>query len=189
MATITVEFDSDLDAKRLANVLRRNSKQDRESYNIKIIKREQSRTKIATPTGESVRLKPKEFEAYNKLSSAKRQKSVSEFVFFKANGTFRGSKPFPNSPYQTATPFFSNSVLGEAVFPGHTNINDIHAKLSKFLNDAHLKTGAIGDWRTTHSPKYGGFWSYRLEKFVRIHVPGFKSRNVIIYSEYKEAKI
>src|SRR5687768_10221276 len=103
-------------------------------------------------------------------------------LLFKAQGTFRGSRPAPHSPYQTATPFFSNAVLGQQIWPGDTNIDAIHQRLSIALNDRHNRLGIIGDWRETHDPQYWGYWSFYVERFVEIRVPGEKTRYDIIFS-------
>lgn len=86
-------------------------------------------------------------------------------VFFAAQGTFRGSKPSPNSPYQTASPFYSQGVLGQQVWPGGTSEEYLHHRLSVSLNDRHNRIGIIGDWRETHDTNFGGFWSYTYQEF------------------------
>jgi hypothetical protein len=107
-------------------------------------------------------------------------------ILFKAQGTFKGSKPTPNSPYQTATPFFSSAVLGQQVWPGHVSIESIHHRLSVSLNDRHKIIGIIGDWRDTHGTEFGGFWSYRVERFRKITENG-KTRNEILSTEYVDS--
>lgn len=112
---------------------------------------------------------------------------VETSILFKAQGTFRGSKPRQNSPYPTATPFFSSAVLGQQIWPGNTSIESLHHRLSVSLNDRHNRIGIIGDWRETHSPEYDGYWSYRVEKFRRIKEKGQKPRYEIIFSEFVES--
>lgn len=116
-----------------------------------------------------------------------KQTTVETLILFKAKGTFQGSKPTPNSPYPTATPFYSNGVLGQQIWPGDTPIESIHHRLSVSLNDRHSRIGIIGDWRDTHSPEYGGYWSYHIEKYRRIRTPGQKDRNEIIFEETRES--
>lgn len=107
-------------------------------------------------------------------------------LLFKAQGTFQGSKPTPNSPYPLAGPFFSNSILGQQVWPGDTSIEGLHHRLSMALNDRHRLTGIVGDWRETHDRAYGGYWSFRVEKFEEIKISGQKTRYRILYQDYQE---
>lgn len=188
MAKVTIEYDSEVDAKTLINVLKENQESDRIKYSITIIKKQESPGTVRTPTGERIKLSADETQAYNKLSTVKRRKYVYEQVFFKASGTFKGSKPDPKSPFQTAGPFYSNSILGQQIFPGYYTPKQLHDMLSRSLND-HDDNGRLGDWRLTHSKKYGGFWSYRLEKFVRVSlIKGEPARNIIIQSDYQESR-
>lgn len=108
-------------------------------------------------------------------------------VLFKAKGTFRGSKPTPNSPYQTASPFYSNAILGQQIWPAGTSLDYLEQRLSVSLNDRHNRIGIIGDWKDTHSPQYGGFWSYHYQEFEVIKVPGEKPRYRTLYEEIRES--
>lgn len=113
---------------------------------------------------------------------------VETLILFKAQGTFQGSKPTQNSPYPTATPFYSNAVLGQQIWPGDTSIDSIHHRLSTSLNDRHSRIGIIGDWRETHDRQYGGYWSYTVEKFRRIKEKGQKPRYEVIFTEHNESR-
>ncbi len=104
-------------------------------------------------------------------------------VFFKAQGTFKGSKPAPHSPYQTATPFFSNAVLGQQVWPEGTTLDYLHHRLSVSLNDRHNRIGIIGDWMDTHSPQFNGFWSYTYQVYE--YTKGQPNR--IIFEDFRES--
>lgn len=109
-------------------------------------------------------------------------------VLFKAQGTFRGSKPRANSPYPTATPFFSNAVLGQQIWPGNTSLDKLHQLLTSALNDRHNRIGIIGDWMETHDPAYDGYWSFHYERFREIKVKGQKTRYEVIQTIHKESR-
>ena len=104
-------------------------------------------------------------------------------ILFKAQGTFKGSKPLPNSPYQTAGPFFSRTVLGQQIWPQGTSLDYLEHRLSSSLNDRHNRIGIIGDWKDTHSPQFGGFWSYLYQDFTEIKTPGQKTQYIVHYEE------
>ncbi len=108
-------------------------------------------------------------------------------VFFKAQGTFRGSKPTSNSPYPTATPFFSQAILGQQIWPEGTSLDYLHQRLSSSLNDRHNRIGIIGDWMETHDPQYGGFWSYLYETFTRITYSDGTKEMTNIHSTQRES--
>jgi len=186
VTNIIVEYNTDEDAKTLINVLKENQESDRIKYSITIIKKQEPNEIVTTPTGEKVKLTQAEYAYYQNLSSTKRRKAVYEKVFFKAHGTFKGSRPHPSSPYQTASPFYSNGILGAQTFPGNTSAKQLHEMLTRSLNDRDNK-GRLGDWRLTHAKKYGGIWSFRYEKFVRVAFKG-ETRNVIIQSDFQESE-
>lgn len=193
------ELTTDEKAERLRNTLRRNKPQERKKASSKIIKRESRTGQVETATGEKVRLTKTEQEKYETLTTRQKFEAIQEFVFFKAQGTFRGSKPAPHSPYQTAGPFYSGGTLGGNIFPGDTTLEYLHRKLSRSLNDRHRVTGQIGDWRETHDPSYGGYWSFYVEKYARVAIPGNKrkrkgrkqqvTRNIPFYTDRQEGEI
>lgn len=117
-----------------------------------------------------------------------RQSTTEYLLLFKAQGTFQGSKPSPNSPYPTATPFYSNAILGQQIFPGNTSIESIHHRLSTSLNDRHNQIGIIGDWRETHDPHYRGFWKFHWERYYKITTPGQKPVYRVVDSDSQEAR-
>jgi hypothetical protein len=108
-------------------------------------------------------------------------------ILFKAQGTFQGSKPGKNSPYPTAGPFFSNSILGQQIWPGNTSIESIHHRLSTSLNDRHNRIGIVGDWRETHARQFGGYWSFHWERFEKITNPGQKTVYRVLQSERQDS--
>lgn len=187
MKTETISFNADDNAQQLRNVYRTNNPKELRKHGIKYIKQSPSTERYAAlDSGIKIKLSTKEYNIYRTLTSSQRRKNIKEFIFFKAQGTFQASKPAKNSPFQTARPFFSNDALGQQIFP-YTSEDYLHKRLSKALNDRHIKTGALGDWRLTHSPRWKGFWSYKIERYAQVRVAR-EGRNYIIKTKIEESK-
>lgn len=126
-----------------------------------------------TYNGHNFNLSQDEFDSLAKIRKGRQKSVFKEFVFFRAAGTFNGSRPNDKSPYQTAGPFYSSdkSTNLKLLWPADTTLKSLHDRLSRALNDRHNKTGELGGWRETHAKIYGGHWSFRYQHAIRIRAP------------------
>ena len=117
-------------------------------------------------------------------------------VLFKAQGFFGGTyqegTPRPNSPYPTASSFYSNAILGQQIWPSGTSLDYLEHRLSTSLNDRHNRIGIIGDWKDTHDPAYGGVWTYLYQEFTPVTtyetVNGKRKQDTRYIIHYEESR-